>query len=70
MVPSALREGSSSLSELKLSLAPRPGGSSSREEDDDELDLLVGRDNGREYFGGEGVLALRGDDDLVVKKLF
>ena len=68
-MPSVLQEDSSSLSELELPLAPTPSGSPSREEDD-ELDLLFGRDNGREYLGGEGVLVLRGDEDLVAEKLF
>ena len=69
LVPSVLQDESSSLSELKLPLAPKPSGSPSREEDD-ELDLLFDRNNGREYFGGEGVLLLRGDGDLVAKRLF
>ena len=64
-----LRDKSSSLSELELPLACRPGGAPGREEDD-EPDLFVSRDGGREYVGGEGVLALRGDGDLVVKKFF
>ena len=64
-----LPDKSSSLSELELPLACRPGGEPGREEDD-EPDLLFGRDGGREYMGGEGVLALRGDGDLVMKKFF
>ena len=68
-VSSVLRDKSSSLSELELPLACRPGGAPGREEDD-EPDLFVSRDGGREYVGGEGVLALRGDGDLVVKRFF
>ena len=56
-----LRDKSSSLSELELPLACKPGGAPGREEDD-EPDLFVSRDGGREYVGGEGVLALRGDE--------
>ena len=62
-----LRDKSSSLSELELPLACRPGGAPGREEDD-EPDLFVSRDGGREYVRGEGVLALRGDGNLVMKK--
>ena len=64
-----LSDKSSSLSELELPLACRPGGAPGREEVD-EPDLFVSRDGGREYVGGEGVLALRGDGDLVMKKFF
>ena len=41
LVPSVLQDESSSLSELELPLAPRPGGSLRREEDD-ELDQIAG----------------------------
>ena len=68
-MPSVLQEDSSSLSELEFPLASRVGGSQSRE-DNDELDLIFGRDSGREYLGGEGVLVLRGDGDMVAKILF
>ena len=54
-----LRNKSSSLSELELPLACKPSGAPGLEEDD-EPDLFVSRDGGREYVGGEGVLALRG----------
>ena len=68
-MPSVLRDESSSLPELELPLAPKPGGLPRREEDD-ELDFFLGRDDTREYLGGEGVLVLRGDGDLVVKRFF
>ena len=68
-VSSVLRNKCSSLSELELPLACKPGGAPGREEDD-EPDLFVSRDGGREYVGGEGALALRRDRDLVVKKFF